>query len=164
MSHLDPLCSSLGFRIGGLQDPPSPSSLTLELPTCCWGGDVQGSWGVQAKRGRAMPGGLCPLASLGRGCSPAPERTAPPGLPRAPHLAVGQLVLMLASVSPSLYFLGRAWISQFICGKSVEAGPAWWTCWAALKGFERWTSIGRWLVKVVPTQQGVTHHTRIHHS
>ena len=156
MSHLDPLCSSLGFRIGGLQDP-LPQQSHPRASYVSLGGDVQGSWGVQARRGRAVPGGLCPLASLGRGCSPAPV------LPRALHLAVGQLVVTLASVSPSLYFLGRAWISLFICGKSVEAGPAWWTCWAALEGLERWTSVGRWLGKVVPTQQGVTHHTRVHH-
>ena len=81
------------------------------------------------------------------------ERTALTGHPKALHLEVGQLGVVLASFSPALYFLGRACISQFICGKSIEVGPAWWTCWAALKGLEGWASIGRWLVKVMPTQQ-----------
>lgn len=78
------------------------------------------------------------------------ERTALTGHARALHLTVGQLGVALASLSPALYFLGRARISQLIYGKSIEVGPA---CWAALKGLEGRPSVGRWLVKVVPTQQ-----------
>ena len=106
MSHLDPLCSSLGFRIGDLQDP-LPQQSHPRASYVLLGGDVQGSWGLQARRVRALPGGLCPLASLGRGCSPAPGKDSPACPPQSPAPRGGSARGHVGLCLPLIVFPGK---------------------------------------------------------
>ena len=111
MSHLDPSCSSLGLRIGGLQDP-LPQQSHPQVSYVLLGGDCPGLLGGDMSGGD-VPGGFCPLTSMGYGCSLALGKDSPdwPRQSPAPHSgsARGRIGLSLPHcisweglVSPSL--------------------------------------------------------------